>query len=46
VNRHTGDVVQRGESIVHICQLNDLDVYGNIPLKYFSEVNRRNSLSV
>jgi multidrug efflux pump subunit AcrA (membrane-fusion protein) len=46
VNRHTGDVVQRGESIVHIGQLNVLDVYGNIPLKYLSEVNSRKSLSV
>ncbi len=46
VNRHTGDVVQRGESIVHIGQLNVLDVYGNIPLRYLSDVNSRKSLSV
>ncbi|GEM_PF-974036 len=46
VNKHTGDVVQKGESIVHIGRLNVLDVYGNIPLKYLSDVNKRKSLVV
>lgn len=46
VNKHTGDVVQRGESIVHIGRLSVLDVYGNIPLKYLNDVNKRKSLIV
>ncbi len=46
VYRHTGDVVQRGESIVHIGQLNVLDVYGDIPLKYFRQVSKMKSLIV
>ncbi len=46
VFRHTGDVVQKGEAIVHIGMLNLLDVYGDIPLKYLKQVSTLKKLTV
>jgi len=46
VSRHTGDVVQRGEEIVHIGRLNVLDVYGDVPLQHLKQVSRLNELTV
>jgi len=46
VSRHTGDVVQRGEEIVHIGRLSVLDVYGDVPLKYLRQVNQLKTLTV
>ena len=46
VSRHTGDVVQRGEEIVHIGRLSVLDVYGDVPLKYIKQVSGLKTLNV
>ena len=34
VLRHSGDVLQKGETIVHIGDLKYLDVYGDLPTRY------------
>jgi multidrug efflux pump subunit AcrA (membrane-fusion protein) len=34
VHRHSGDVLQKGETIVHIGDLSRLDVHGDLPLRY------------
>ncbi len=34
VSRHTGDVVQKGEAIARIGNLDHLDVHGDLPLQY------------
>ena len=46
VSRHTGDVVQKGEEIVHIGRLNILDIYGDIPLEHLKQVNSLKELTV
>ncbi|NPA35230.1 MAG: efflux RND transporter periplasmic adaptor subunit [Chlorobi bacterium] len=46
VSRHTGDVVQRGEEIVHIGCLKVLDVYGDVPLRYLKQINGLKELAV
>ncbi len=46
VSRHTGDVVQRGEEIVHIGQLDVLDVYGDVPLEHLQQVNKLKEIEV
>ncbi len=38
VYKHTGDVISRGEAIVHIGRLNVLDVYGDLPVAYLARV--------
>ncbi len=40
VYKHDGDVVSRGEAIVHIGRLNVLDVYGDLPVAYLSRVKQ------
>jgi len=46
VMQHNGDVLQRGESIVHIADLGRLDIYGDLPLVYLTQVKRLNKLRV
>jgi len=46
VMQHNGDVLQRGESIVHIADLRRLDIYGDLPLVYLTQVKRLNKLKV
>ncbi len=44
--RHNGDVVQKGEQIIHIGDLRVLDVYGDLPIRYLSLVKKRKSIIV
>jgi multidrug efflux pump subunit AcrA (membrane-fusion protein) len=46
VLQHNGDVLQAGESIVHIADLNVLDIYGDLPLAYLPRVRGLNALKV
>jgi Cu(I)/Ag(I) efflux system membrane fusion protein len=46
VMQHNGDVVQQGESIVHIADLEKLDIYGDLPVSYLPQVKRLNALRV
>ena len=46
VFQHTGDVVQRGESIVHIGDLTNLDIRGDLPLQYLKLVSELKFLNV
>jgi RND family efflux transporter MFP subunit len=46
VMQHNGDVLQQGESIVHIADLDRLDIYGDLPLAYLPQVKRLNTLKV
>jgi len=46
VMQHNGDVLQQGESIVHIADLGQLDIYGDLPVSYLPQVKRLNALSV
>ncbi len=43
---HNGDVVQRGEQIIHIGDLHVLDVHGDLPVRYLSLVKKRKSIIV
>ena len=40
VYQHSGDVVQKGEAIVHIGQMRNLDIHGDIPMAYLKLVRR------
>ena len=40
VYQHSGDVVQKGEAIVHIGQLRYLDIHGDIPVAYLKLVKK------
>ena len=40
VFKHTGDVVQKGDPIVHIGQLKTLDIHGDLPLIYLKGIQR------
>jgi len=44
VMQHVGDVVQQGESIVHIANLSILDVYGDLPVIYLPRVKQLKTL--
>ncbi len=46
VMQHNGDVVEKGESIVHIADLGKLDIYGDLPIAYLPLVKRLNTLKV
>jgi multidrug efflux pump subunit AcrA (membrane-fusion protein) len=46
VLQHNGDVLQAGESIVHIVDLNVLDIYGDLPVAYLPRVRELNALKV
>jgi multidrug efflux pump subunit AcrA (membrane-fusion protein) len=46
VLQHNGDVLQKGESIVHIADLGKLDIYGDLPVAYLPQVRRLNRLKV
>jgi multidrug efflux pump subunit AcrA (membrane-fusion protein) len=46
VMQHNGDVLQMGESIVHIADLGQLDIYGDLPVSYLPQVKRLNTLRV
>ena len=43
---HNGDVVQKGEQIIHIGDLRVLDVHGDLPVRYLSLVKKRKSIIV
>jgi len=46
VMQHNGDVLHKGESIVHIADLSKLDIYGDLPIAYLPQVHRLNTLKV
>ena len=46
VMQHSGDVLQKGEAIVHIADLGKLDIYGDLPVAYLPQVRRLNTLKV
>ncbi len=46
VMQHNGDVLQKGESIVHIADLGKLDIYGDLPVRYLPQVRKLNALKV
>jgi RND family efflux transporter MFP subunit len=46
VFKHTGDVVQKGEPIVHIGQLKTLDIHGDLPLSYLKGIQRIKYINV
>jgi len=43
---HNGDVVQKGEQIVHIGDMHVLDVHGDLPVRYLSVLKRRKTIVV
>ena len=46
VMQHNGDVLQKGESIVHIAHLNHLDIYGDLPLSFLPQVKKLQTLKI
>ncbi|MGW8316840.1 MAG: efflux RND transporter periplasmic adaptor subunit [Bacteroidales bacterium] len=46
VKQNNGDVVQKGESIVHIADLGNLDIYGDLPVIYLPQVKQLKSLRI
>lgn len=46
VLQHNGDVLQAGESIIHIADLGVLDIYGDVPVAYLPRVRELNTLKV
>lgn len=46
VMQHNGDVLQKGESIVRIANLGQLDIYGDLPISYLPQVKQLNALRV
>ncbi|MCD6564418.1 MAG: efflux RND transporter periplasmic adaptor subunit [Bacteroidales bacterium] len=46
VMQHNGDVLQKGESIVHIAFLNQLDIYGDLPITYIPQVKQLKTIKV
>jgi RND family efflux transporter MFP subunit len=46
VMQHNGDVLQKGESIVHIADLNQLDIYGDLPIAYLPQLRQQKKLRV
>ena len=43
---HTGDVVAKGEHIVHIGDLRTLDVQGDLPVQYLETARKANKLKI
>ena len=46
VFHHSGDVLQKGETIVHIGNLNTLDIYGDLPITYINSVKKLKNILV
>lgn len=46
VMQNNGDVVDQGESIIHIANLDKLDIYGDLPVSYIPQVKMSKSLRV
>lgn len=46
VHHHSGDVLQKGETIVHIGDLRQLDVHGDLPLHHLSRVQQLKTIRV
>lgn len=46
VRNHNGDVLQKGEPIVHIGDLRQLDVYGDLPLRNLPIARKLRSINV
>lgn len=46
VSQHNGDVVDKGESIVHIADLTILDIYGELPVVFLPQVRKLNTIEV
>ncbi len=46
VSRHSGDVVQKGDQIIHIGNLNTLDVRVDFPIRYLPSVNKIKKIKV
>ncbi len=46
VYRHAGDVLQKGEAIVHIGQLHTLDVHGDLPVSLLDRVKQLRRIQV
>jgi multidrug efflux pump subunit AcrA (membrane-fusion protein) len=46
ISKHTGDLVQKGEAIMHIGNLNVLDVNAELPVKYLDMIKKRKYLDM
>lgn len=46
VTQNNGDVLQKGESIIHIANLGRLDIYGDLPVAYLQRVRQLRTLKV
>jgi len=46
VRHHSGDVLQKGEAIVHIGDLSRLDVYGDLPLRFLPLVRKLKKIAI
>jgi len=46
VMHHTGDVLQKGDAIVHIGDLRMLDVRGDLPIRYLPDIRQTKTVSV
>ncbi len=46
VLQHNGDVLQKGESILHIVNLNQLDIYGDLPVAFVPQSKKLKRLQV
>lgn len=44
--RHTGDVVQKGEQIVHIGDLRELDIRGDLPVRHLPTIRKAATITV
>ena len=40
IDNHTGDLIQKGETIMHLGNLSILDVYADLPLKYLNHIRK------
>lgn len=46
VKNHTGDLIQKGETIMHLGNLSVLDVYADLPVKYLHLVRKMKYMNV
>jgi RND family efflux transporter MFP subunit len=46
INNHTGDIIQKGEPIMHIGNLSILDVYSDLPIKYLKLVRNMKTMKM
>ena len=46
INNHTGDLIQKGEAIMHIGNLNVLDVYADLPVKHLDLARKIKSMNL